>query len=464
MIALLTRRLLLPATAILTAVMMSACATLGRSTPERPPIVFVHGNGDSEALWMTTIWRFESNGWPRDRLYAFNLPYPLARDADDKPQPGRSSIEDYTRALSAEVDRVLKATGAKQVVLFGNSRGGYAIRNYIANDGGAPNVSRAILAGTPNHGVWANAAFMPASEFNGAGPFLLALNAPKDASGSEVKPGVQWLTIRSDHNDKYAQPDGVWIGKRGTPTGVRYDGPALKGAENIVLPGVDHRETAFSPQAFAAAWRFITGQAPATTAAKPEDPVVLNGTVSGRGLDNRPGSGDDVNNLPLTGATVEVYATDPASGERQGAAVYRKTVATDGRWGPFKADGKAHYEFVISADGYATTHIYRSPFPRSSAVVDMRAERIAANDRDAAAVVTFSRPRGYFGVPRDHIVLDGISPPAGIPPGTPGVSSVKLKLIENAGREVVGEFNGERIAGRAWPAQQNNIVILELTY
>jgi hypothetical protein len=27
---------------------------------ERPPIVFVHGNGDTAALWQTATWRFES--------------------------------------------------------------------------------------------------------------------------------------------------------------------------------------------------------------------------------------------------------------------------------------------------------------------------------------------------------------------------------------------------------------------
>ena len=52
------------------------------------------------------------------------------------------------------------------------------------------------------------------------------------------------MTIRSDNNDKFAQPDGVWIGARGTPTNVSFDGPALKGAENVVIAGIDHRETA----------------------------------------------------------------------------------------------------------------------------------------------------------------------------------------------------------------------------
>ena len=52
---------------------------------------------------------------------------------------------------------MLAATGASKVVLVGNSRGGYAIRNFIANGGGAATVSHAILGGAPNHGVWADA-------------------------------------------------------------------------------------------------------------------------------------------------------------------------------------------------------------------------------------------------------------------------------------------------------------------
>jgi len=33
---------------------------------EVPPILFVHGNGDHAALWITTFWRMESNGVPRE--------------------------------------------------------------------------------------------------------------------------------------------------------------------------------------------------------------------------------------------------------------------------------------------------------------------------------------------------------------------------------------------------------------
>jgi pimeloyl-ACP methyl ester carboxylesterase len=441
------------------AALLASCASTPTAT-DHPAIVFVHGNGDTAALWLTTVWRFESNGWPRERLHAIDVPYPLARDNDAKPQDGRTSTAEQMQYLSTEVDKVLKATGASQVVLFGNSRGGYAIRNYIANGGGAAKVSHAILSGVPNHGVQANPDSNPGNEFNGAGPFLQGLNAPKGPNGDEVTPGVKWLTIRSDNYDKFAQPDGVWLGTKGKPTNVTFDGPALKGAENVVIPGVDHRETAFSPKAFEQAHRFITGKAPATSAIVPGASVVLDGKVSGLGLNNLQGSYPT--NLPLAGATVEVYATNAATGERLGGAIHRKTVGPDGLWGPFTTDGRTSLEFVITAPGYAITHIYRSPFARSSGIVNLRAERLAEADKDAKAVVTLTRPRGYFGVPRDRISLDGKSPPAGIPPGVAGLATAKLKVVDAANRSVVGEFNGERIAGIAWPAAENHVVLPEL--
>jgi len=459
--ALFTRRRVLLAAAAAGTASLSACVTRPGTT-DMPPIVFVHGNGDTAGLWIATVWRFESNGWPRDRLHAVDMRYPLARDDDAKEQPGRSSIAEYTGYLAGEVKKVLAATGAAKVVLVGSSRGGYPIRNFIANEGGAAVVSHAVLGGVPNHGVWSNPAFLPGSEFNAAAPFLVKLNAAQDAAGNEVTPGVAWMTIRSDNNDKYAQPDGVWIGARGTPTNVSFEGPALKGAENVVIAGIDHREAAFGVKAFAETYRCIAGKPPATLAVVPEARVVLDGVVSGLGVDNR--QGNFATNIPLAGATVEVYATNLASGERIGAPAHRKTVASDGRWGPFVADGSAHYEFVIATSGYATTHVYRSPFPRSSSIVNLHPERLADADRDARSLVTLTRSRGYFGVPRDRIALDGASPPAGIPNGVAGVSSARLKVADTGERAIVGEFNDERIVGRTWPVADNHVVVLELTY
>ncbi len=440
--------------------LLGACA-LRPSMEAMPPIVFVHGDGGTAALWITTLWRFESNGWPRERLFAIDMPYPLAREADETPQEGRSSTAESMQFLKAEVERVLGVTGAKKVVLIASSRGGNAVRNVIENGGGAGKVSHAILCGTPNHGVYADPKRAPNGEFNGAGAFLSALNAPKGPDGAEVTPGPKWMTIRSDNNDKFAQPDGVWIGQRGVATNVGFDGPALKGAENVVIAGIDHRETAYSAKAFEQMFRFCTGKPPVSPTSATEAGVVLDGQVSGYFAYTA--QGVVPTNLPLAGATVEVYATDPATGERLGAPVHRRAVGADGRWGPFVADPQARYEFVLAAPGYATTHLYRSPFPRSSAIVNLRVEKLLEADKDAAAVVVMTRPRGYFGLPRDTISLDGKSPP-GVPQGVAGIASSKLKLADGAGRAVVGVFNDERLVGRAWPASNNELTYLELQY
>jgi len=457
-----TRRHLLVlsfATALLT-----ACSTLP-STMEYPPIVFMHGNGDSAALWQTTLWRFESNGWPRNRLFALNQPYPLSRDDDAIAQPGRSSTEESALFLKTEVDKVLKATGASKVILIGNSRGGNTIRNYMQNGGGDKVVSEVILGGNPAHGIWSIKGFREGNEFSGLSPFMRQLNAPRNAAGDEVTPGTRWLTVRSDRNDKYAQPDGLWIGAKGMATNIGFDGPALKGATNVVLPAVDHRETSFSPAAFAADWQFLTGHAPRTTGVLPETTLLLSGKVTGSGIDSlNAQSGAFPNNLPLTGARLTVFAVDALTGKRNGSAALEQTVSPDGQWGPLKAHAGTAYEFVLAAPGYATTHIYRSPFPRSSGVVNLRPERLVETDRDAKAIVIFTRPRGYFDAQRDSFRLNGNSALPGVPLTGAGVSSAKLKVADETQRAITGEFNGERITGMNWPAAEGNVSVLELTY
>lgn len=437
--------------AVLSTAVLGACAQLGLGGDPNPPVVFVHGNGSSAAQWQTTIWRFESNGWPRGRLYAIDFPYPYARDDDATPQPGRSSTAEQMQHLSAEIDRVLASTGARKVALVGHSRGGLAIRNYVKNGKGADKVSHVVLGGTPNHGIWSTD-FRLGSEFNGKGPFLTALNAPQGPWDLEVTPGPRWLTLRSDGNDKYAQPDGRWIGRPGMATGVTSDSPALRGAKNLVLGSLDHREVSFHPRAFEQTWWFLTGQLPTRTGIVAESVPVLDGRI------NRPGT-----NLPMAGVSVQVYEVAPQTGERLGQPVHVRTTGPDGQWGPMQARPDAPYEFVIAAPGFATTHIYRSAFPRSSDVVHMRPVRLTDAERRAGSVVTMTRPRGYFDVRRDRMSLDGAAPP-GVPPGVAAVNASKLVLPPGAVRTVVAEFNSERIAVRTWPASQNRAVFAELHY
>ncbi len=51
------RRRLLKASLLLMPFLIAACATpVDLAVNPRPPIVFVHGNGDTAGLWLTTQW------------------------------------------------------------------------------------------------------------------------------------------------------------------------------------------------------------------------------------------------------------------------------------------------------------------------------------------------------------------------------------------------------------------------
>ena len=385
-------------------------------------------------------------------MLAINFTDPLARTDDAVAQPNRSSTEDQRRELGDAIKELKRRTGAPRVALVGNSRGGNSIRSYIKNGGGA-DVSHAVLCGVPNHGVydWDDGL---GNEFNGRGPFLRGLNEGE----SEVTPGTAFLTLRSDGIDKYAQADGRFVGKPGTPTGITADGPALKGATNLVLGAVDHRETAFHPRAFREIYKFIAGREPDLIAITPEAAVRLSGLVTGT-------PGGVQTNRPVPGASVEVYRVSPDTGERIGGPIHSSQTAADGRWGPAQVDPSWYLEIVLTSAGSTTTHFYRSPFPRSSDIVHLRAARPLGAGRcrrgrrrhDVAAARIF-RPAARCGAVRRQ-GADGRK--AGVP--TDSVTTVRLPAAE-AGRPVAALFNQERIVARAWPASENRIAIAELTY
>ncbi len=119
---------------------------------------------------------------------------------------------------------------------------------------------------------------------------------------------------------------------------------------------------------------------------------------------------------------------------------------------------------MLTSAGAPITHSYRSPFPRSSEVVHLRAGRpLGPTDANAGAVVSMSRVRGYFGLPRDVVLLDGKEPTdvkAGVP--TDSLSTIRLPATD-IGRPVAALFNQERIVARAWPASENRITVAEFT-
>jgi hypothetical protein len=240
-------------------------------------------------------------------------------------------------------------------------------------------------------------------------------------------------------------------------TNVGYEGPELKGARNVVIPLLDHREVAFHPLAFQAMYEFITGKPPVTAEIVPEDKPVLNGMVSGF-------ANGAPTNLPLTGITVSVYEVDPGSGKRLGEAAHRKTTGADGWWGPFQAKPTAYYEFVFGGGNYPTFHICRTPFPRSSNHVGLRL-RPAANEHESGAgsVVILSRPRGYLGLARDAFLIDG-QPPEGVIAGVPTSDSGRMKFPPGPPRSVPVRLNKESLTLQTWPSGEGHVVIAEFHY
>ena len=95
----------------------AAAQTVPVAAAELPPILFVHGNGDHAALWMTTLWRMESNGISQDRMFAINFTDPLARTDDAVAQANRSSTEDQRRELGDAIKEMKRRSGASRVAL-----------------------------------------------------------------------------------------------------------------------------------------------------------------------------------------------------------------------------------------------------------------------------------------------------------------------------------------------------------
>jgi pimeloyl-ACP methyl ester carboxylesterase len=417
---------------------------------EQLPIVFVHGNGDYATLWTTTIWRFESNGYDPNLLFAANLVHPNAPGDDTKPAENQSTTVDQASQLASFVARTLLTTGKDKVILIGSSRGGNTIRNYVKFAGGHAVTALAVLCGTPNHGVYAAPAAFN-SEWNGMGHFLARLNAI-----SEVHPDVLFVTTRSDTNDKYAQPTGEFIGQPGKPTGVDYKSPELRGALNLVLPGLDHREVAFHKNAFQEIYRVVTGRTPTTLDIVPEDKAVLNGMICGS-------ANGWYTNLPLAGAKVEVYAVDSNTGARQGDAVQSVSTAEDGRWGPLNADPSAYYEFVVKAEGYPTTRFYLTPFPRSSRYIHFRLDPLKDEYKEAGALVILSRPRGYIGHGRDTFLIDG-EVPEGVNQGVAGTASATKIYPPGTSRAVKVVLNEEAVTVKISSEDHGHKIIVPFHY
>lgn len=263
--------------------------------------------------------------------------------------------------LDQFIDSVMQLTGKEKVILGGHSAGGGLGYSYLSDSGRAAKVHRYIHIGS-------------SPEDTTAGP---------DA-------GVPTLNIWSP-DDEVVQ------------------GADIPGATNVQLAGQDHYEVATSEGSFAAIYEFVTGETPASTGIIPESSITLSGKALTLG-----------ENQPLGGATVNIYAVDAATAERQStdpAATF--TVSAHGSWGPFNAQPDRTYEFELvgSQPGDRTVYYYREGFSRSDELVYLRglptgsslpAQLLSSipEDDDQAAMIVFSANKAVIDT-RDELIVDG---------------------------------------------------------
>ncbi|MGN6258846.1 MAG: esterase/lipase family protein [Solirubrobacterales bacterium] len=172
------------------------------------PVVLVHGTfADMSDNWQALSPLLKNNGW-----CVFALNYGSYAGSGAIGVYGTGEIRNSAQELSAFVDQVLAATGAKEVDLVGHSQGGMMPRYYLKFLGGAEKVHTLVGLSPSNHGTTVDgigllARFFPGGEqFTGAlcpaceeqivgSSFLAELN-----SGGDTVPGVEYTVIQTRYD------------------------------------------------------------------------------------------------------------------------------------------------------------------------------------------------------------------------------------------------------------------------
>jgi triacylglycerol esterase/lipase EstA (alpha/beta hydrolase family) len=161
-------------------------------TPEHPrPVVLVHGLGATAS----ENWHFFAPYLAGKGFCVYGLTY--GQVAQWPGRGGVASMEASAAQLGAFVDKVLAATGAKQVDLVGHSEGGIMPRWYLKFNGGAAKVAHFVAWAPPNHGTTISG-LTPLREFFPGFDDRLAASCQ---SCPEFLPGSEFLRELNDGGD-----------------------------------------------------------------------------------------------------------------------------------------------------------------------------------------------------------------------------------------------------------------------
>ena len=166
---------------------------------------------------------------------------------------------------------------------------------------------------------------------------------------------------------------------------------------------------ATSREAFAEVYDFLTGAEPEAADVVPEPPGQV--TVAGRAALFPANTGYE-------GAVLRIYEVRAETGARkEDGPVHSVTLGPDGSFGPFKLNGKKHYEFAVSKDGELTLHNYPEPFERDDhffRVLNAPGLSPFITKGPNHSVVTVTRMREWWGnqagaASNDKLELNGLN-------------------------------------------------------
>ncbi|MBK8409246.1 MAG: alpha/beta fold hydrolase [Sandaracinaceae bacterium] len=342
--------------------------------------------------------------------------------------------------LDTFVDEVLRVTGATQIDLMGHSAGGGIGYSYLEDATRAAKVRRYVHIG----------------------------------SGDEDAPAGPTANVPT--LNLYSANDRVVTGNDG-----------IDGAENVDLVDDDHYEVATSADSFTAIWEFLTDSAPTTTDITPQtEPIVIAGRAGALG-----------ENVPVAGATINIYEVDTDTGRRLRSRPRATFIASEeGYWGPFAGSPDVRYEFHVIPLTGRSIHYYRENFVRSNTLVYLRTlptglfgrALIGAMrfDEDQPTTVIFLASRGlqpgdmldldeadlsgdaYTNRDNTTIALfffDNVSDdmtdlsPVALFETFPFLAGLDFAPGADADQSSVAEWNGRRIGIPRWPAEPDGVSI-----
>jgi len=210
------------------------------------PVVLVHGTfADMADSWQALSPLLADNGY-----CVFALNYGPSNGSGAVGVDATGPIPVSAEELGAFVQKVLSATGAKQVDMVGHSQGGMMPRYYLRFLGGASRVRTLVGLAPSNHGTTVNGLFTLGKMLPGANSFLGLCQACEEQeagsplltdlnAGGETVGKVRYTVIESQ-NDEVVTPytSAFMSGKRVTNILLQQQ-CALDQGEHLSMP-YDH--------------------------------------------------------------------------------------------------------------------------------------------------------------------------------------------------------------------------------